>query len=344
MILEEIEQIVKQPLSRFRSTYQLALASEVEIIGHIGDQLYENHGKQLRPLLLMLSAGASGAHFEGKEQLAVAIELLHNSTLLHDDVVDESDMRRGVPSIRSQYGNKTAVLCGDYFLAKVMLLLNEYNDREVNRIIDLTVMEMSTGELLQQRRSLQMDEDINHYRDTIYRKTASLMGACTELGALGTPWRNAMRDFGRHFGMAFQLRDDILDYTPSATTGKPTGNDLKEHKMTLPLIAYLHSQPDTTKATLQSFLRSGELNDSIVTGIVAAVAASDALDNCRRYIDEELQQAEQILQALPASAYRNGIQELLQLLQTSKHQSKIKTLGLQESQEAYHSLGNQRVQ
>lgn len=319
MTLEEIEHIVEQPLSRFRSTYKLALASEVEIIGLIGNQLYERHGKQLRPLLLMLSAGASGAAFDGKDQLAVAIELLHNSTLLHDDVVDESNMRRGQPSIRSQYGNKAAVLCGDYFLAKVMLLLNEYNDRDVNRIMDHTVMEMSTGELLQQHRSLQLDEDLSHYRDTIYRKTASLMGACTELGALSTNWRDQLRDFGHHFGMAFQLRDDILDYTPSTIFGKPVGNDLKEHKMTLPFIIYLHHQPTSTRTAIMTLLRNGDFNESNMAGIVAAVAASDALDICQRYVVEELEQAAKLLQPLPDSEYKKGLLMLLQFLQNNKY-------------------------
>lgn len=319
MPLEEIEQIIEQPLSLFRSTYKQALASEVEIIGHIGNQLYEHRGKQLRPLLLLLSAGASGASLDGKEQLAVAIEMLHNATLLHDDVVDDSNMRRGMPSIRNQYGNKAAVLCGDYFLAKVMLLLNKYNDSDVNSIIDYTVMKMSTGELLQHHRSLQLDEDISHYRDTIYRKTASMMGACTELGALGTTWRGILRDFGRHFGMAFQLRDDILDYTPSPLSGKPVGNDLKEHKMTLPFIIYLHHQPPATKAAILTLLSSGELNDSDIESITAAVAASDALDICQRYVNEELEAATKTLQPLPNSKYKTGLMMLIQFLQGNKY-------------------------
>lgn len=315
--LADIEKIVEEPLSRFRQTYQLTLASEIAIIHNIGNQLIDSHGKQLRPLLMMLSTGACGTDFHRTEQLAVAIELLHNSTLLHDDVVDQSTLRRGTPSISSQYGNKVAVLCGDYFLAKVMLLLSECNDQEVNRILDRTVMDMSTGEILQQHRSNQLDSNIHHYRDTIYRKTASLISACAELGALATPWRNMMKDFGTHFGIAFQMRDDIMDYQPTAVTGKPTGNDIKEHKMTLPLILYLQDADTAQRNAIFAILNNSSICDSDMETIVSAVNASHAPDGCRQSIEHELQQAADALHPLPPSPYKEGLSALLQYLSQS---------------------------
>jgi octaprenyl-diphosphate synthase len=314
MTLADIEKIVEVPLKRFRQTYQLTLTGEIEIINNIGNQLLDSHGKQLRPLILLLSAGAGGADFDGMEQLAVAVELLHNSTLLHDDVVDQSEMRRGNPTISSQYGNKIAVLCGDYFLAKVMLLMNEYNDKEVNRILDRAVMEMSTGEILQQHRSQVLDSDMQHYRDTIHRKTASLMSACAELGALNTPWRLALKEYGRHFGMAFQLRDDILDYQPSSFTGKSTGNDLREHKLTMPLIMYMKGLSEEKRKAVWTMLNSDTISDDDVTTTVAAVNESRSMELCYKAINDELLQAYNTITALPPSCYKNGLTALLQFL------------------------------
>lgn len=314
MTLTEIEKIVETPLRNFRHTYQLTLASEIAVIHNIGNKLIDGRGKQLRPLLMMLCTGASGASFDGVEQLAVAIELLHNSTLLHDDVVDQSNLRRGTPSVSSLYGNKTAVLCGDYFLAKVMLLLNEYNDQEVNRVLDRTVMDMSTGEILQQHRSSKLDGDMEHYRDTIYRKTASLISACTELGAMNTPWRGMMKEYGQHLGMAFQLRDDLLDYQPATLTGKPTGNDIKEHKLTLPIILYLQEATPAQRDHIFAILDNGTISDEETQALVSTVNASPAIEACRHTIAHELQQAAAAISALPPSPYKEGLLAVLQFL------------------------------
>ncbi len=168
MTLDKIEKIVEEPLLRFRTTYQTTLCSDMPVINSIADQLSHNHGKQLRPLLMMLCAGAAGASFHKLEYLATAMEMLHNATLLHDDVVDESDWRRGEPSIRKQFGNKIAVLCGDYFLAKGMQLRTDYDNSEVNHIVDATVMAMSSGEILQQQRSQFIADNVHNNFQSLY--------------------------------------------------------------------------------------------------------------------------------------------------------------------------------
>ncbi len=317
MTFDEIEKIVEEPLSRFRATYQTSLHSDVSVINCIADQLAHNHGKQLRPLLMMLSAGASGASFNKLEHLAVAMEMLHNATLLHDDVVDDSDLRRGQPSIRKQFGNKVAVLCGDYYLAKVMMLLTDYNNTEVNHIVDSTVMAMSSGEILQQQRSKQLDGDIQHYRDTIFRKTASLMSACTELGALGTPWQEKMKAFGLHFGMAFQLRDDLLDYMPHNSTGKPTGNDLKEHKITLPLIVYLQNADEKRQQEIMDILKQETICDETLMQLIKEIANEHTLSLADEFINNEIKQAESILATIPHNRYKDGFFALMQFLSPS---------------------------
>ncbi len=317
MTLDEIEKIVEEPLARFRASYETTLRSDVSVINNIADQLAHNHGKQLRPLLMMLSAGASGAPFDKLEYLATAIEMLHNATLLHDDVVDDSDLRRGEPSIRKQFGNKVAVLCGDYYLAKVMMLLTDYNNTEVNHIVDNTVMAMSSGEILQQQRSKQLDGNVEHYRDTIFRKTASLISACTELGARGTAWQKEMKAFGLHFGMAFQLRDDLLDYIPHSSTGKPIGNDLKEHKITLPLIVYLQNSDEKRQQEIMNIMKQETICDEVLQPLIKEIANEHTLNVAANFINNELKQAENMLETIPASRYKDGFYALMQFLSPS---------------------------
>ncbi|MDY5969256.1 MAG: polyprenyl synthetase family protein [Bacteroidales bacterium] len=314
MQLTNIENIIAEPLWRFRLSYKQAMASDVEVLHNIGTQLSSNQGKQLRPIFMLLCFGASQACYNGVEHLAVALEMLHNSSLLHDDVVDESAMRRGKPTANSLYGNKIAVLCGDYFLAKVMLMLDEFNDREVNRIVEHVVMEMSIGELLQQSSSGIPDTTIEQYLDVIGRKTASLLAASCELGALGTPYRAALREYGRHFGLAFQMRDDLLDYLPVGLTGKPTGNDLMEHKMTLPLIYFLKEAKDDEAAFLQRILKKGNNSKQDIARAVDIIYHSNAVALTQQAIGKEAKQALLCLDTIPESDYKEGLKVLTQFL------------------------------
>lgn len=314
MQLSDIESIIAKPLQRFRHLYQQAMAGEEEVLNNIGIQLAANHGKQLRPMFMLLCHEASRASYEGVEHLAVALEMLHNCSLLHDDVVDESAMRRGKPTANSQYGNKAAVLCGDYFLAKVMLLLDDFDNREVNGIVEHVVMEMSVGELLQLKRSGCHDASLDHYLDTAYHKTASLMAASCELGALGTPHQAALRDYGRHYGVAFQMRDDLLDYLPSSLTGKPTGNDLMEHKMTMPLIHFLQAADKDEAAFVMCLLDEREPSEMDVAKAVELISHSNATEHTRQAIRREADKALLCLETLPESEYKESLKAMTQFL------------------------------
>lgn len=201
-------------MERYRRCYAQHLQSEVALIGEINQHIANHAGKELRPLLLLLSAGEKID--ENSIRMASAMELLHNASLLHDDVVDRADTRRGQASVNQEWNNSIAVLCGDYYLAKVMELVDEVGSQEISKIINRTVVTMTQGELqqLSGRRS--------DYYDIIYRKTASLMEACCEIGCPD------MKDFGRHFGMAFQLHDDLMDYYEDANASIPTREELNK--------------------------------------------------------------------------------------------------------------------
>lgn len=220
-------------MEQYRQCYNEHLQSDVTLIGDINHHIASHAGKELRPMLVLLSAGEQIN--ENTIRLAAAVEMLHNASLMHDDVVDCSDTRRGQPAVNNAWNNAIAVLCGDYYLARVMGIVSEIGDEESSKIINRTVVTMAQGELLQ------LSKHPCDYYNVIYRKTASLMEACCELGC------RKMKEFGRHFGMAFQLRDDWMDYEEEPSASKPSREELKikmNEEMTLAQQC-LNAQPTT---------------------------------------------------------------------------------------------------
>ena len=313
-MLEEIEKLIEEPLKAFRNTYNQLIHSPVTIINEITTQLNSRPGKQLRPILMMLSNGASGKKDPRISQLATAIELLHNATLIHDDVIDESDLRRGRPTVNKEWGNKVAVLYGDYFLAQVMLLLNEYDNKEVALVFNDTVVKLTEGELIQQEHSLRKDYSESHYMETIYKKTAVMTATCCELGAMGTPYRSLMREIGRCYGLAFQMRDDLLDYHPSEETGKPAANDIKEKKMTLPLICLLRKLTPEKREDYLSFFDQEVLSPCQVDQIANNVRSSGALEDAFNIMSHQVDEALAQCLLLPPSPYRDAFCALCEML------------------------------
>lgn len=303
-------------MEKFEQIYSQQLCTSVSLIQEISSQLAQQRGKKLRPMLTCLSAGACIGHVPDKKlYLAVALELLHNSSLIHDDVVDESDMRRGQPTVNHRWGNKIAVLTGDFYLANAMALLCQYASSDEMNIVNQTAVEMSEGELLQQQSSLRSDLSIQAYNATIYKKTASLLSACCQVGQWseeGTAIN--MKKFGTHFGMAFQMRDDLLDYMPAAQTGKPYGNDLIEHKMTLPLIHYINRLGEHDAQHLMKMIESPMLGDEVVMQVIAGADNSGALEDTRRDINKEIDLAIEELAQLPQSEYKNSLVSLTESL------------------------------
>lgn len=221
MPIQELQLPVLDEFNCFKTEYSRCIKGGNEdlcpsIIAEVAEHLSSHPGKMLRPLLLLLSAKACGHLSHMHINLAVAMELLHNATLMHDDVVDESDQRRGTGSIRYRWGNQAAVLCGDYFLSRVMSILQETGNKQASTLVNNTVATMSLGELKQLYYVGRKDISADQYIDVIGSKTASLLSVCCELGSLPetggqAPYCNAMRDFGYHYGIVFQIRDDMAD-------------------------------------------------------------------------------------------------------------------------------------
>lgn len=305
--------IIASEMAAYEILMAQQLHTEVKLINDIASQLSHRHGKQLRPMLTLLSAGATLGYVpQQKLHMAVAMELLHNSSLIHDDVVDEASLRRGLPTANNIWGNKIAVLFGDFYLANVMTLLCQHASKEEMDIVNRTAVEMSEGELLQQQNSLGLDTSLIAYRQTIYKKTASLMAACCQVGeGVST---GALKDFGTHFGMAFQMRDDLLDYSPDAATGKPYGNDLRERKMTLPLILFLQEAPEADRTFAMGLLKKETVEEVELMQLIAAMERHGALQTTRDAITQEVQLALQALESIKESPYKEALVQFTQQL------------------------------
>lgn len=265
--LESIKGPVEGELKSFSTFFRDAMRSRVGLIDLIARYIVRQKGKRVRPILVFLSAKACGEVNESTYRAATLVEILHTATLVHDDVVDDADTRRGLASINAVWKNKIAVLMGDYLLSRGLLLSLESNDHYFLQCTSNAVKRMSEGELLQIQKSRQLDIDEATYLKIIGDKTASLFSTCTEIGAASTsddPQRRAqMRDFGEHLGVAFQIRDDLLDYLGRRhVIGKPTGTDLKEKKLTLPLIHALRQGPrEDAKRALRAIKKGAKQKD-----------------------------------------------------------------------------------
>ena len=318
MDLSFIEQHIAPLYPHFKAAYNSLSASNIPIIGDISSHVRSTAGKQIRPMLTLLSALSCGLHVDTKPdhplfRIAAAIETLHSSTLIHDDVIDQSDMRRGIPTVNKIWNNKAAVLVGDFYLAQVMRTLNKVDDSRVTDIINQTVIRMCEGELLQLQYTSNFNISDDIYFKIIENKTAVFMAACCATGATmaeSSPTVvSAMYDFGLNLGMAFQIRDDILDFQPSSLTGKPQGNDLVEHKCTLPLILTLRNIDPESRKEILDILANETLTDSQVDSVsrhVKKLGFKTAYNILSSYIDK----AQQSVKSLPGNTYRSALVEL----------------------------------
>lgn len=320
MQLSEIEKTLTPILSHFQSAYkELTDSSEVTILEEIAHHLLARQGKHLRPTLMLLSACCCGFPLTAKKdnpifKIAAAIEALHNSTLLHDDVVDRSEMRRGSATINKLYNNKVAVLAGDYFLAKVMMAVNEVDNKKVTEIINNTVIEMSEGELLQQQYNSQFDIDESVYFDIIRKKTAVFIALSCQAGAIFSTIDDrriaAAKEFGEALGMAFQIRDDILDYMPSSRSGKTQGNDLVEKRCTLPLILALRNSGANDRNDILQILNNETIDPTNMGKALAFVIENNGLLLASRILSKYIDSALTSLEVFPDNKYRQMLQEL----------------------------------
>ena len=249
-----IKQPVIRDFERFEELFKAAFQSENQQLTEIYSYVLTNVGKQVRPTLTLLCSKLCGQITDMALQAAVALELMHTASLLHDDVVDEAKERRGNPSVYAQWGNKTAILSGDYLLAASFLVITTINNSRIWNILAKVGKLLAEGELLQLNKADGETVSETHYFKVIGSKTAALFSACTEVGAIsaGADEHSVklIREFGENLGLGFQIKDDIFDYSDSNLIGKPTGNDLREGKITLPLIYALKHATDEERTTI----------------------------------------------------------------------------------------------
>jgi len=314
--LQAIKKPIEKELNQFDIVFRAAMRSSVSLLDKITQYIVKTKGKQMRPMFVLLSAQIAGQINDSTLRAATLIELLHSATLVHDDVVDDSNERRGFFSINALWKNKIAVLVGDYLLSRGMLLALNNNDFELLRIVSNAVQEMSEGELLQIEKARRLDIEESIYFDIIRKKTASLIASCCAVGAASTGASalmiDRMRNFGINVGIAFQIKDDIFDYQSSRKTGKPTGIDIKERKMTLPLIYTLNNCTASEKRFLINIVKNHAENPQKVALVIEKVNQSGGIEYAEKMMETYINQANALLMDLPESASLTALKQLVE--------------------------------
>ena len=292
------------------------ISSKVALVMSVSKHVVEAGGKRMRPIMCLLAARACGeTDLVNAQKLAAIIEMLHTATLVHDDVVDESGLRRGRPTANATWNNQTAVLVGDFLISRAFDLLVDLNNMVLLKDFSTGTCEIAEGEVLQLQAQHQPDTDETTYLSIIHGKTSRLFELATEGAAIlagKSEYREPLRLFAGHFGNAFQIIDDILDYTSDAETlGKNIGDDLMEGKPTLPLISALQKTTDEEHEIVRRSIATG--GTAQLERVIAIVQNSGALDYCRQRATEETESALQALDALPHSEYRQALINLTQL-------------------------------
>jgi octaprenyl-diphosphate synthase len=321
--LTDISSPIKSELDKFEELFKQSMKSDVTLIDLIARYIIRQKGKKIRPLLVLLAAKVAGGVTERTYRGAVMVELLHTATLVHDDVVDNADKRRGFWSINKVFKNKIAVLMGDYLLSRGLLIAVHGKDFDFLDVITSTVKRMSEGELLQIRKTRKLDIDEETYFKIISDKTASLLETCCQIGALSSStdetYIEAMRKFGEYIGIAFQIRDDILDYEGnSATIGKPVGGDIKEKKITLPLIYSLDQVSKNEAARIKKILKNGDKKGS-VEEIIDFVKRNKGLNYASEKAASYSSKAMDVLAVFPDSPSKTSLQELVEFVVDRKN-------------------------
>jgi len=308
--LAELQQPVAGRLAGVPTELRRLIEADFGLIADVNSHLLQMQGKLFRPTLLLLVDEACGRRDEHAEALAAVVELIHLATLVHDDSVDHSVLRRGMPTINTLFSHQVSVIMGDYLYSRAVVELVRLADLEALRVLARVTNEMTVGEM---RQLLSLDRlrfTEEQYDLLIRAKTASLVSAACELGALqaGPGVREAMQRFGDALGMAFQIVDDLIDYTEDATvTGKPNGADLREHKVTLPLIAALPEMTGAERGTVEALMATDEPSDAQIARVIEAVDRAGGLDYARARAHRLAERAEGELEALPATPAREAL-------------------------------------
>lgn len=312
--MELAKKVIAKELDLFEEHFKEAVKSRVSLLDRIMQYIVKRKGKQMRPMFVLLSAKLHGEINDASYRAASLVELLHTATLVHDDVVDDALERRGMFSINALWKNKIAVLVGDYLLSKGLLLSLENKDFTILTILSNAVKKMSEGELLQMEKTRNLNFDESVYYEIINGKTASLLASSCAAGTSSVTDNEEtiqkMREFGENVGMAFQIKDDLFDYG-EAKIGKPTGNDIKEKKLTLPLIHILQKVTPALKKEIIYIVKNNNNDKEKVKFVIDHVISYGGIEYATHKMNEYRDKALLILNAFPTSPAREALEELV---------------------------------
>jgi octaprenyl-diphosphate synthase len=308
--LADIQNPLRSRLEQVQRELRRIVEADFGLITEVNSHLFQMQGKMLRPTLLLLAEEATGGQDQRTTVLGAVTELIHLATLVHDDSVDHSVLRRGMPTINSLFSHQVSVIMGDYLYSRAVIELVRLDDLEPLRVLSRVTNEMTVGEMRQLLAHDPLEFSEEQYDLLIRAKTASLVSGACEIGALraAPEEREALRSFGEVLGMAFQIVDDLLDYTEDASvTGKPFGSDLREHKVTLPLLAALPRMEDAERRQVTRLLHTPEPSDAQIAEVILTVGRVGGLEYARERALQLAQQAEGELDLLSPSAARDAL-------------------------------------
>ncbi len=317
MDIKAIQALISEDMQQVNATILAQLNSDVSLINQLGYYLIQSGGKRIRPMLSVLAAKALG--YQGTQHITCAtfIEFTHTATLLHDDVVDESEMRRGKPTANSEFGNAASVLVGDYIYTRSFQLMTDTNSLKILKIMSDATNVIAEGEVQQLMNMNDPDTTEESYMRVIYSKTARLFEAATQCSAIvagaSEAQEFALQQYGRYLGTAFQLIDDVLDYQANAQTlGKNIGDDLAEGKPTLPLLHAMHNGDETQRQLIRNAIEQGGQRD-ILNDVLAIMAQQGSLTYTIKRAEQEAQKAIDAIAILPESEYKQALISLAYL-------------------------------
>jgi octaprenyl-diphosphate synthase len=320
--LDDIREPVKLEMKEFNNRFKNSISSNIPLINLVTNYILKKKGKQMRPLFVFLTSKMIGEITPSTYTAASLIELMHTATLVHDDVVDDSNERRGIFSVKAIWKSKIAVLMGDYLLAKGLLLAVEQKEYELLEIVSNSSREMSEGELLQLQKSRSLNIDTDTYYEVIRKKTASLIASCTESGARAAGASDEVvqksYEMGINIGMAFQIKDDLFDYQDNGLIRKPAGNDIKEKKFTLPLIYALNQAEKSQSRTIIRKIKKGGGKQQLVNEVVQFVRQNGGVEFAMEKMMEYKEMAMQTLESFPDNPARKSLKDLVEFTVSRK--------------------------
>lgn len=313
--IDHIKQLLSPELKQFDTYFNQVMKTDVPLLNLVINYLLRRKGKQMRPLLVFLSAKLLGEPTQSTYNAAALIEILHTATLIHDDVVDESNERRGFFSINALWKSKVAVLVGDYLLAKGMLLAIHNKEYDILNLVSDAVKEMSEGELLQLRRTRKLNLTETDYFEIIRKKTATLIACCSSSGAqsVGAPAETveAMKEFGEKLGIAFQIKDDLLDYQINSLTGKPAGKDIQDKKLTLPLIYALQQANGAEKTKILRIINNPRKNKQTFSVVLDFINKYKGIASAEKTMHDYATMALHQLDKFPNAIMRQALHDFV---------------------------------